>query len=66
MSTTSTTSTEDRANRGGVQWYRLYQPLKYQSMASIISRAKQAGSSGAIAMLNTWILSWRPIDMDGG
>jgi lactate 2-monooxygenase len=70
MSTASSTSIEDvaRANGHGVRWYQLYWPQNEHDdiTASILSRAKKAGFSALFVTLDTYILGWRPTDMDNG
>jgi isopentenyl diphosphate isomerase/L-lactate dehydrogenase-like FMN-dependent dehydrogenase len=70
MSTASSTSIEDvaKANRDGVRWYQLYWPSNEHNeiTASLLSRAKKAGFSALFVTLDTYILGWRPTDMDNG
>jgi lactate 2-monooxygenase len=70
MSTASSTSIEDvaKANGDGVRWYQLYWPQNEHDdiTASILSRAKKAGFSALFVTLDTYILGWRPNDMDNG
>lgn len=70
MSTASSTSIEDvaKANVDGVRWYQLYWPTNDHNdiTASILSRAKKAGFSALFVTLDTYILGWRPTDMDNG
>lgn len=70
MSTASSTSIEDvgRANGDGVRWYQLYWPQNQHNdiTASILSRAKKAGFTALFVTLDTYILGWRPTDMDNG
>ena len=68
MSTASSTSIEDvaMANGGGVRWFQLYWPLKDEITASILARAKKAGFTALVVTLDTYILGWRPTDMDNG
>ena len=70
MSTASSTSIEDvaAANGDGVRWYQLYWPANehYEITKSILSRAKKAGFSALFVTLDTYILGWRPTDMDNG
>lgn len=68
MSTASSTSIEDvaAANKGGVRWFQLYWPLKDEITVSILSRAKAAGFTALVVTLDTYILGWRPTDMDNG
>ncbi|KUJ16958.1 L-lactate dehydrogenase [Mollisia scopiformis] len=71
MSTASSTSIEDvaKANKeDGVRWYQLYWPSNDHNeiTASLLSRAKKAGFSALFITLDTYILGWRPSDMDNG
>ena len=70
MSTASSTSIEDvaKANGNGVRWYQLYWPSNEHNdiTISILSRAKKAGFSALFVTLDTYILGWRPTDMDNG
>ncbi|KAH8649205.1 L-lactate dehydrogenase [Xylariales sp. PMI_506] len=71
MSTASSTSIEDvaRANgEDGVRWYQLYWPRndKSEITISILNRAQKAGFSALVVTLDTFILGWRPSDMDNG
>lgn len=70
MSTASSTSIEDvaKANGDGVRWFQLYWPANEHNdiTASLLSRAKKAGFSALFVTLDTYILGWRPSDMDNG
>lgn len=70
MSTASSTSIEDvaKANGDGVRWYQLYWPSNDHNdiTQSLLSRAKKAGFSALFVTLDTYILGWRPTDMDNG
>ena len=70
MSTASSTSIEEvaKANGDGVRWYQLYWPSNEHNdiTKSILSRAKKAGFSALFVTLDTYILGWRPTDMDNG
>lgn len=70
MSTASSTNIEDvaEANGDGVRWYQLYWPSNDHDdiTASLLSRAKKAGFSALFVTLDTYILGWRPSDMDNG
>ena len=70
MSTASSTSIEDvaKANGDGVRWYQLYWPSNENNdiTISLLSRAKKAGFSALFVTLDTYILGWRPTDMDNG
>ncbi len=70
MSTASATSIEDvaKANGNGTRWYQLYWPSNQHNdiTASLLSRAKRSGFSALFVTLDTYILGWRPTDMDNG
>lgn len=70
MSTASSTSIEDvaKANGNGTRWYQLYWPANENNdiTVSILNRAKKAGFSALFVTLDTYILGWRPSDMDNG
>jgi isopentenyl diphosphate isomerase/L-lactate dehydrogenase-like FMN-dependent dehydrogenase len=68
MSTASSTSIEGvaKANGDGVRWYQLYWPFHDEVTLSILNRAKKAGFSALFVTLDTYILGWRPTDMDNG
>ncbi|KAI1869496.1 hypothetical protein JX265_006586 [Neoarthrinium moseri] len=70
MSTASSTSIEDvaKANGNGVRWYQLYWPPNDHNdiTVSILDRAQKAGFSALFVTLDTYILGWRPSDMDNG
>lgn len=68
MSTASSTSIEDvaKANGNGIRWFQLYWPIKDEITISMLTRAKKAGFSALFVTLDTYILGWRPTDMDNG
>ncbi|KIV82532.1 hypothetical protein PV11_04634 [Exophiala sideris] len=70
MSTASSTSIEDvaKANGDGERWFQLYWPSREQDdiTISILNRAKNSGFSALIVTLDTYILGWRPSDMNNG
>jgi lactate 2-monooxygenase len=70
MSTASSTSIEDvaRANGAGTRWFQLYWPANEHNdiTLSILKRAKNNGFSALVVTLDTYILGWRPSDMDNG
>jgi len=70
MSTASSTSIEDvaMANRDGERWYQLYWPGDEHKdiTESILRRAQDAGFSALFVTLDTFVLGWRPSDMDNG
>ena len=70
MSTASSTNIEDvaKANGEGTRWFQLYWPSNENDeiTISILNRAKKAGFTALIVTLDTYILGWRPSDMDNG
>ncbi|KAJ6144247.1 FMN-dependent dehydrogenase [Penicillium chermesinum] len=70
MSSASSTSIEDvaKANGDGTRWYQLYWPKNEDNEVtiSILNRAKKAGFKALVVTLDTYILGWRPSDMDNG
>ncbi|KAF2650239.1 cytochrome b2 (L-lactate cytochrome-c oxidoreductase) [Lophiostoma macrostomum CBS 122681] len=70
LSTASSTSTEDvaAANGDGQRWYQLYWPSRDHDdiTISLLQRAKKAGFTTLFVTLDTYILGWRPSDMDNG
>lgn len=70
MSTASSTSIEDvaKANGEGTRWFQLYWPSNENNdiTASMLSRAKTWGFTTLFVTLDTYILGWRPSDMDNG
>lgn len=70
MSTASSTSIEDvaEANGNGTRWFQLYWPSnEHQDITrSVLSRAREAGFTALFVTLDTYVLGWRPSDMDNG
>ena len=70
MSTASSTSIEDvaKANGNGERWFQLYWPPREKDdiTVSILNRAQKAGFSALFVTLDTYVLGWRPSDMDNG
>ena len=66
MSTASSYSIEEvaEANGDGTRWYQLYWPNDPDVCASFLSRAASAGFSTLVVTLDTWLLGWRPHDLD--
>ena len=70
MSTASSTSIEEaaKANGTGVRWFQLYWPSRDKDdiTVSLLNRASVAGFSALFVTLDTYVLGWRPSDMDNG
>ncbi len=66
MSTASSYTIEEvaAANGGGSRWYQLYWPNDPDVCVSFLDRAKAAGFSTLVLTLDTWMLGWRPADLD--
>jgi lactate 2-monooxygenase len=54
------------ASGDGVRWFQLYWPNDEQVCASFLERAKASGFSALMVTLDTWMLGWRPHDLDNG
>lgn len=68
LSTVSSTALEDVAkqNGPGVRWFQLYWPHDDGVCVSLLERARAAGYSALVVTLDTWLLGWRPHDLDNG
>jgi isopentenyl diphosphate isomerase/L-lactate dehydrogenase-like FMN-dependent dehydrogenase len=78
MSTASSTSIEDAASASAAasaatgpsapRWYQLYWPAPQHNAItlSLLARAHAAGFSALVVTLDTYILGWRPSDLDTG
>jgi lactate 2-monooxygenase len=66
MSTASSYSIEDVADASGdgARWFQLYWPNDPDVCASFLHRAAVAGFSTLVVTLDTWLLGWRPRDLD--
>ena len=66
MSTASSYSIEDVAESSGdgARWFQLYWPNDPDVCASCLDRAAAAGFSTLVVTLDTWLLGWRPRDLD--
>lgn len=54
----------DISGQGGEAWYQLYWPSDDKLTESLLTRAKKAGYTTLVVTLDTWILGWRPRDLD--
>jgi isopentenyl diphosphate isomerase/L-lactate dehydrogenase-like FMN-dependent dehydrogenase len=52
------------ASASGARWFQLYWPHDEQVCLSFLERAKAAGFSTLLVTLDTWLLGWRPHDLD--
>lgn len=73
LSTASSTSIEEVAGAMGAdnqtpRWFQLYWPSREHDdiTVSLLSRAKKAGYTALFVTLDTYVLGWRPSDMDNG
>ncbi|EAW15276.1 putative FMN dependent dehydrogenase [Aspergillus clavatus NRRL 1] len=70
LSSAAATSIEDvaRANADGNRWYQLYWPSNENNeiTVSLLARARAAGYSVLVVTLDTYILGWRPSDLNNG
>lgn len=70
LSTASSTNIEDvaEANGDGQRWFQLYWPSNEHDdiTASMLKRAKAAGYTTLFVTVDTYLLGWRPSDMDQG
>ena len=66
LSTVSSYTLEDvaEANGDGSRWFQLYWPNDEAVCLSLLRRAKAAGFSTLVVTLDTWLLGWRPHDLD--
>ena len=66
LSTVSSQRMEDVAaqNGDGVRWFQLYWPNDADVCVSMLERAAAAGFSALVVTLDTWLLGWRPHDLD--
>ena len=53
------------ASGAGPRWYQLYWPIDDAVTVSLLRRARAAGYSVLVVTLDTWLLGWRPHDLDG-
>ncbi|CAO1621004.1 unnamed protein product [Sympodiomycopsis kandeliae] len=49
---------------GNEAWYQLYWPNDDKLTESLLTRAKKAGYKALVITLDTWILGWRPRDLN--
>jgi isopentenyl diphosphate isomerase/L-lactate dehydrogenase-like FMN-dependent dehydrogenase len=65
LSTAASHSMEQVAEavEGASRWYQLYWPKDRDLAASFVSRAQLAGYSTIVVTLDTWMLGWRPRDL---
>jgi lactate 2-monooxygenase len=54
------------ASGAGPRWFQLYWPNDEDVCASFLARARAAGFTALVVTLDTWLLGWRPHDLDRG
>jgi lactate 2-monooxygenase len=64
LSTAASHTLEEVAEVAGPRWYQLYWPNDRDLAVSFLGRAKAAGYSALVVTLDTFVLSWRPHDLD--
>jgi lactate 2-monooxygenase len=66
LSTASSYTTEEVASASGdgPRWYQLYWPTEDAVTISLLRRARDAGYTVLVVTLDTWLLGWRPHDLD--
>jgi isopentenyl diphosphate isomerase/L-lactate dehydrogenase-like FMN-dependent dehydrogenase len=69
--TTTTTTTPSSPppsppTKTAPRWFQLYWPLDDAITTSLLSRARVAGCDVLVVTLDTFTLSWRPLDLDSG
>jgi isopentenyl diphosphate isomerase/L-lactate dehydrogenase-like FMN-dependent dehydrogenase len=66
LSTVSSFPLEEvaQASGQGARWFQLYWPNDEEVCVSVLNRAKKAGFSALLVTLDTWLLGWRPYDLD--
>jgi lactate 2-monooxygenase len=66
LSTAASHRLEDvaAASAGASRWYQLYWPRDRDLAESFVSRADAAGYEAIVVTLDTWLLGWRPRDLD--
>jgi L-lactate dehydrogenase (cytochrome) len=65
LSTAASHSIEQVAEATGEapRWYQLYWPRDRELAASFIDRAQRSGYGAVVVTLDTWLLGWRPRDL---
>jgi lactate 2-monooxygenase len=66
LSTASSRSLEEVAEAlgGSPRWFQLYWPSDPDLAASLLGRAERAGYGAIVVTLDTWLLAWRPRDLE--
>ncbi len=68
LSTAASHSMEQVADAVGAasRWYQLYWPRDRELASSFVARAGDAGYAAIVVTLDTWLLGWRPRDLQNG
>ena len=68
LSTASSHSLEEVADAVGEasRWFQLHWPRDRELAASFVDRAGRAGYAAIVVTLDTWLLGWRPRDLQNG
>jgi isopentenyl diphosphate isomerase/L-lactate dehydrogenase-like FMN-dependent dehydrogenase len=66
LSTAASRTLEEVAEAMGdtPRWFQLYWPNDRELAASLLGRAEAAGYSAIVVTLDTWLLAWRPRDLE--
>jgi len=66
LSTAASHTLEDvaAASADASRWYQLYWPRDRDLAESFVARADAAGYEAIVVTLDTWLLGWRPRDLD--
>jgi lactate 2-monooxygenase len=66
LSSASSTPMEQVAEAMGEaqRWFQLYWPKDREVTKSLLARARAAGYTALFVTLDTWLLAWRPRDLD--
>ncbi|MCC3655573.1 alpha-hydroxy-acid oxidizing protein [Streptomyces sp. S07_1.15] len=66
LSTASSVPLEEAAEASGdgPRWFQLYWPKDREVTLSLLRRARAAGYTTLVLTLDTWLLGWRPRDLD--
>ncbi len=67
LSTASSYPMEEVAEAAGdgPRWFQLYWPSDPELAVSFLQRAERAGYTAIVVTLDTWLLAWRPRDLEG-
>lgn len=66
LSSASSTPMEQVAEASGSaeRWFQLYWPKDREVTRSFLARAQASGYTALVVTLDTWLLAWRPRDLD--